>query len=720
MMIVFLSIQTKGIGAVYHRSNPNDFDAMHAEPNVFHNAPRRLTLEDISKMTGSINAVDKESIHPKLGSELTKLLDTSKLSRRGGDNDKILLDIAFTSPIDNVDAKEMFASIVGVDVVNCFGATCSVYAEIGSLEVVAEVNAVKFLRQPKFKTNKGKVTSEGVQALYADVASAKYSVNGTGLMIGVMSDSYNCLGGAENDTRSGDLPYGNVILSDLTTDECFFLGTDEGRAMMQLIHDVAPGARMAFRTVLRGEADFAYGIVELADIGCDIIVDDIGYLTEPFFQDGIIAQAIDEVVARGVAYYSAAGNDGRNAWDAPNGFRPVTVNGTMYHQFGTDGSNKPIIFQRVALGNNFSIFILQWDEPYYSVSGAPGSSSDIDIYFLINGTIVASGMNDNILSGDPSEIFVFDPYNFTRDDIVYIDMAIVKKAGPPPKYMKMVVFGEATFECNNGSPTSYGHPTAASAAAVGAAYYLKTPAFGVSPPLIEPDSSLGGIPKFFDVAGNRLLSPEIRKQPRFTGPVGGVTTFFGLNDENRFFGTSAAAPHVAAVAALLLEAKGGPNSLSPLELYGIMEQTAIDMDDPFTSAFDTGFDFGTGHGLVNTVAALDKLCTITWNLYNSRTDKLVVPLPNNANISRPPPCGRTNIEAVVPCGASNHRVVMELFQGKRRILRNTERAAPYFLFGNAGSNVLDGKLRAGRYSIRATVDGMVSPFTNFTLGGKCS
>jgi hypothetical protein len=107
-------------------------------------------------------------------------------------------------------------------------------------------------------------------------------------------------------------------------------------------------------------------------------------------------------------------------------------------------------------------------------------------------------------------------------------------------------------------------------------------------------------------------------------------------------------------------------------------------------------------------------------LYNSRTDKLVAPLSNNATISRPPPCGRTNIEAVVPCGASNHRVVMELFQGKRRILRNTERAVPYFLFGNAGSNVLDGKLRAGRYSIRVTVDGMVSPFTNFTLGGKCS
>jgi subtilisin family serine protease len=490
--------------------------------------------------------------------------------------------------------------------------------------------------------------------------------------------------------------------------------------MMQLIHDVAPGARMAFRTANRGGGDFAYGILELADIGCDIIVDDIGYLDEPFFQDGIIAQAIDQVVAEGVAFFSAAGNDARTSWEEPNGFRPVNINGITFHQFGTDGSNEPIIFQQVAIQNFFSIFTLQWDEPFFSVSGEPGSASDIDIFFFINGTIVAGGIDNNIMSGDPLEIFGFDPAEFSSDDIVYIDMAIASFAGPLPKYMKMIVFGEATFEFDDGSPTVFGHSNAALAAAVGASYYLETPAFGVFPPLIESYSSAGGLPILFAKNGTRFLSPEIRKQPRFTGPDGGVTTFFGFNDENRFFGTSAAAPHVAAVAALLLEAKGGPNSLSPLELYSIMEQTAIDMDDPYTPTFDTGFDFGTGHGLVNAVAALDKLCTITWNLYNSRTDKLVAPLPNNATISSPPPCGRTNIEAIVPCGASNNRVLIELFQGKRRILRNTERNFPYFLFGNAGSNVLDGKIRAGRYSIRATVDGIVSPFTNFTLGGTCS
>jgi subtilisin family serine protease len=719
LTIAFLTTPTSIVRAVYHRNN--DFDTKHTEPNVFQKAlQRRWSLEDISKIAGLINATEKELNQPKLGSALNKLLD-SKVSS-GGENDKILLDIVFTSPMDNVVAKTMFASIVGVYVINCFGATCSVYATIGNLKEIAKVDTVKFLRPPKFITSTGKVTSQGVKAMYADVASAKYSVNGTGILIGVMSDSYNCLGGAARDVSSGDLPRGSTILSDYTADECISeYGTDEGRAMMQLIHDVAPGARLAFRTAGRGEADVAVGIVELANIGCDIIVDDVLYGTEPFFQDGIIAQAVDQVVAQGVAFFSAAFNNGRNAWEEPNGFRPVDIDGVVMHQFGTDGSGEPILLQRVAMQNSGELFfVLQWDEPFYSVSGASGSACDIDIYLFFNGTIVASGIDDNILSGDPLEFFGFDPAEFSSDDIVYIDMAIVKKAGPPPKYMKIViVLGEVTFEFDNGSATSYGHSNAASAAGVGAAYYLKTPAFGVSPPLIEPYSSVGGIPKFFDVAGNRFLSPEIRQQPRFTGPDGGMTTFFG-DRRNRFFGTSASAPHVAAVAALLLDIKGGPKSLSPLEIYSIMEQTAIDMDDPFTPAFDTGFDFATGHGLVNAVAALDKLCTITWKLYNSRTDKLVAPLRNNAVITRPPPCGRTNIEALVPCGASNNRVLIELFQGNRRIQRNIESTVPYFLFSNSGSDVLDGKIRAGRYSIRVTVDGIVSPFTNFTLGGTCS
>ena len=82
-----------------------------------------------------------------------------------------------------------------------------------------------------------------------------------------------------------------------------------------------PGAGLAFYTAENSEADFANGIGKLAapvasgGAGAKIIVDDVGYFDEPFFQDGLVAQAIDAVVAQGVAYFSAAGNNGTLAYD---------------------------------------------------------------------------------------------------------------------------------------------------------------------------------------------------------------------------------------------------------------------------------------------------------------------------------------------------------------------------------------------------------------------
>lgn len=118
---------------------------------------------------------------------------------------------------------------------------------------------------------------------------------------------------ADEDIQSGDLPDNVNVLADIL--EPITIGgvelppIDEGRAMMQLIHDVAPGANLLFHTAFSTEPTnshlefqrasaqvFADGIRALAAAGADIIVDDIGIFTEPFFQDGIIAQAVDEVV----------------------------------------------------------------------------------------------------------------------------------------------------------------------------------------------------------------------------------------------------------------------------------------------------------------------------------------------------------------------------------------------------------------------------------------
>ena len=68
-------------------------------------------------------------------------------------------------------------------------------------------------------------------------------------------------------------------------------GSDEGRAMLQVVHGIAPKARLDFRTGFISPGDFAQGILQLQKDSCNIIVDDVTYITEPFFPDGVVAQA---------------------------------------------------------------------------------------------------------------------------------------------------------------------------------------------------------------------------------------------------------------------------------------------------------------------------------------------------------------------------------------------------------------------------------------------
>jgi Subtilase family len=569
----------------------------------------------------------KSSVDPKLGTVLTQVYETyiNSVGEDSGPSapaqtEYISVDIAFTDSVDNESAKEALSSAaVEVDVINCFARVCSVRIPVSTLKDISNVDSVVKLKAVQASTEVGSFTSEGDAAMFTNIARSKYSVNGSGLLIGVMSDSYNCLNGASNDILSGDLPSGDnsiVVVIDLSSTECDDFGAvDEGRAMMQLIYDVAPGARLAFRTAYRGEADFAAGILELAAAGCDVIVDDIFYFSEPMFQDGVVAQAVDQVVAQGITYFSSAGNRGRNSWIAPAGFVPVYIGNNTFHQFGTDSNGSPITSMRIVMQGNSRLrtHVFQWDELFASVSGAPGSRSDIDLFLRFGSNIILS--NDKNTGSDPLEGFQFKPSDFSSNTTVTAELSIQLVSGPPPAYMKILVFGEVTsFEFPMASAsTNFGHQNAALGASVGAAFYGNTPAFGVSPPVIERFSSAGGTPVLFSKNGTRLSSPDIRNRPRFVGPDGGANTFFGDGATGvfRFFGTSAAAPHAAAVAALMLQFKGGKRSLTPDKVYDTLASTAIDMDDPFTVGFDVGFDFGTGAGFLNATAALAALVVPT-------------------------------------------------------------------------------------------------------------
>src|SRR5579863_730196 len=216
--------------------------------------------------------------------------------------------------------------------------------QLDAATALAEVHSIR-AAMPRTRT--GAVTSQGDFVQHSDLVRSANSLTGAGVTVGVLSDSYDCyavyaendvpasgaagyanngfLATAATDVSTGDLPSVVTVLADAN---CMNYGAptqlpfgDEGRAMLQIVHDVAPGAGLAFYTAENSEADFAAGIGKLAaavasgGAGAKVIADDVGYFDEPFFQDGIVAQAIDAVEATGVAYFSAAGNDGTLAYD---------------------------------------------------------------------------------------------------------------------------------------------------------------------------------------------------------------------------------------------------------------------------------------------------------------------------------------------------------------------------------------------------------------------
>ncbi len=165
------------------------------------------------------------------------------------------------------------------------------------------------------------------------------------------------------------------------------VGTDEGRAMMQIVHDIAPTAELYFRTGFVNAEDFAKGIVELADAGCNVISDDVTYFAQPFFRDGVVSKAVDAVVANGVSYFTSAGNFGNKAYESVYAAAPAPavvstlIPGATAHNFGAGD-----ILQKVKLAKGSYTIVLQWDDDFYSAGGTNnnGAVNDLDIYLTKN------------------------------------------------------------------------------------------------------------------------------------------------------------------------------------------------------------------------------------------------------------------------------------------------------------------------------------------------
>jgi hypothetical protein len=440
-------------------------------------------------------------------------------------------------------------------------------------------------------------------------ARAAFNVDGTGIKIGVLSDGVTNLAASQ---ASGDLGPVTVLPGQAGSG-------DEGTAMLEIIHDVAPGAQLFFATAFGGITSFAQNIRALRAAGCDIIVDDVFYFVETPFQDGqapgvasntnggVVIQAVNDVTASGALYFSSAGNSGNlndgtaGVWEGnfvDGGPTAAPLPAGSLHNFS--GQNFNLLMAGSRLIN------LYWSDPL------GGSSNDYDLFIVSADGTAVTASSTNIQNGTQ------DPYEQVfRDDqappfAVGSRIVVVKKTGAADRFLHLNTNRGRLSIATVGQ--THGH--AAAANAFGCAATPAATAIGPAPNptgpfpnpfnssnVVERFSSDGPRRIFFQADGTPITPGDVsatggllRQKPDITAADGVSVTGVG-GFPSTFFGTSAAAPHAAAIAALL---KSANLSFTTAQIRAALTSSAIDIETP-------GVDRDSGAGIIDAIAALQAI-----------------------------------------------------------------------------------------------------------------
>jgi hypothetical protein len=429
------------------------------------------------------------------------------------------------------------------------------------------------------------VTNESsVNALAVNTAESQYlaatgiALNGAGMKIGILSDSFNLNGGESAAIANGDLP----AASQIHIVQEGASGADEGQALAELIHSIAPAAQIYFYSGTSSETDMATGIKTLAGMGMNVIIDDITYTDEPFYQDtGVVTQAAEAAVADGISYFTSAGNSSNNFY-ATSAFSPMsfTLPGIGLRTVQDVGKNSP--YEAVTLATAATLdFTMEWDQPFGANQYALGVAlfrlnSSTGVYSLIE-SFQPNSLNGNPINSEYANVNVTaGKYYFA----FYESFSNTVNGAPvTPGAFKIIFWPSSQVvldgpDAGVGSGTSIGHELAPGVNTIGAVNVAQTPSQGVPVPVTEPYSSAGPGLTYLNAAGQLITPPIDDLTPNFDATDGSPTTIF-----NPFNGTSAAAANAAAVGLLVLQAD--PN-LKPVELTYLLMRSTIPTADSTT------------------------------------------------------------------------------------------------------------------------------------------
>jgi hypothetical protein len=491
-----------------------------------------------------------------------------------------------------------------------------------NIDKLDQLTAARFVRASGAKdTNIGRVTSQGDAAQRSDIARTQFSVNGDGATVGIISDSWNIDGREQEGIDAGEIPgKGNPngftkkvdVLKDEDED-----GTDEGRGMGEIVHDVAPGAKLSFYGP-DSFADHAEGIRELVKKAkSTVVVDDLTWATESWYQPGPIDRAIRDVgLESNAVVLSSAGNEERSSLEGtftPTAAKDLLSEGSsvgqwQLHDFGGGNVTTPITLRA---GASVRI-VLQWDEPFASASeNGNGSQSDLDLILFqeSQGVNILTAPLERNVGNDAVEFTSLTLDTDAGADVAetyHIGVARSTTTTGTPRGFKILLVdrGVQQVEVNRteqfNKSTILGHASSPWGIASCAVRYNQVNDGTNAVP--EAFSSVAGFLRTRDDNGNLLQSQSDPLKPDVCSPNGGNTSFFppGSDLEGdgfpNFFGTSASAPHLAGVVALMQQSAGF--NLPAFGVPSILRDTAVDMDDPSTSQFDTGYDRKTGYGFL--------------------------------------------------------------------------------------------------------------------------
>lgn len=541
-------------------------------------------------------------LHQRSDARLTSLVDFRFVKPQG--DGRVPVEIITTSPNGVKSVVNKLESLGAVVKSKSFHYQhISARVHLADLETIAGLTDVRRVRQAIPALNHATNVSEGDKTHGADLARGFYGVTGAGQKVCVLSDGVDSLAALQ---ASGDLPPAVDVLPGQAG------SGDEGSAMLEIVHDLAPGAALGFATADTDEPTFAQNILDLAAAGCTIIADDVIYLDESPFEDSAIAQSVNTVTAAGVIYFSSAGNEGNvdddtsGTWEgdflASAAADPAPLAGANLHNFG-DGGNS------IEVTNSFfDPPILIWAEHFDLMNGF--ASTDFDLYDMDSGLTTIFDASTDVQDGAGGDDF---PIEFIGGGVLTGERLLIDKfaAGTTSSVpmFNLIVFRATLDDTLATSGATRGHSAASAAFSVAA-----TPAAasfdGISPDGPYPglftaaneseDFTSDGPRRIIldGVTGNELTAGNrtstggvVRQKPDITAADGVSCAAPGFDP---FYGTSAAAPHAAAIAALL---KSAVPSITPAQVRTALIASAIDIED-------AGVDRDTGVGIIMPQAAL--------------------------------------------------------------------------------------------------------------------